>query len=279
MKGRILTEHLIKEFEQHLIQEEKSSITIEKYIRDVHRFRKYANQQIVTKELVISYKKNLSNLGYAVRSINSMLASLNCFLAWNGQADCKVKSVKTQRQIYCAEEKELTKAEYIRLLNVAKRKPRLHLVLQTICGTGIRISELSYFTVEAVREGEVVVSCKNKTRTILIPGKLRKALLSYAKEFGIQEGFIFQTKGRKPLNRSNIWTEMKRLCEEAEVSPTKVFPHNLRKLFARTFYKIEKDIAKLADILGHGSIETTRIYIMSTGVEHRKKIERLGLVV
>ena len=186
MKGRILTEHLIKEFEQHLIQEEKSSITIEKYIRDVHRFRKYANQQIVTKELVISYKKNLSNLGYAVRSINSMLASLNCFLAWNGQADCKVKSVKTQRQIYCAEEKELTKAEYIRLLNVAKRKPRLHLVLQTICGTGIRISELSYFTVEAVREGEVVVSCKNKTRTILIPGKLRKALLSYAKEFGIQ---------------------------------------------------------------------------------------------
>ena len=279
MKGRILTEHLIKEFEQHLIQEEKSSITIEKYIRDVHRFRKYANQQIVTKELVISYKKNLSNLGYAVRSINSMLASLNCFLAWNGQADCKVKSVKTQRQIYCAEEKELTKAEYIRLLGVAKRQPRLHLVIQTICGTGIRVSELSYFTVEAVREGEVIVSCKNKTRTILLPGKLRKALLSYAGKCGIQTGIIFRTRLGSPLNRSNIWSEMKRLCEEAEVSPTKVFPHNLRKLFARTFYNIEKDIAKLADILGHGSIETTRIYIMSTGVEHRKKIERLGLVV
>lgn len=279
MKGRILTEHLIKEFEQHLIQEEKSSITIEKYIRDVHRFRKYANQQIVTKELVISYKKNLSNLGYAVRSINSMLASLNCFLAWNGQADCKVKSVKTQRQIYCAEEKELTKAEYIRLLGVAKRQPRLHLVIQTICGTGIRVSELSYFTVEAVREGEVIVSCKNKTRTILLPGKLRKALLSYAGKCGIQTGIIFRTRLGSPLNRSNIWSEMKRLCVAAQVNPKKVFPHNLRKLFARTFYKIEKDIAKLADILGHGSIETTRIYIMSTGVEHRKKIERLGLVV
>lgn len=279
MKGRKLTEHLIKEFEQHLIQEEKSSITIEKYIRDVQRFRKYINQQVVTKELVIAYKKYLNDLGYAVRSVNSMLASLNSFLEWNGCTDCKVKSMKTQRQIYCAEEKELTKAEYIRLLSVAKRQPRLHLVIQTICGTGIRVSELSYFTVEAVREGEVIVFCKNKTRTILVPGKLRKALLLYARKNGIQTGIIFQTRSGSPLNRSNIWAEMKRLCAEAQVNPSKVFPHNLRKLFARTFYKIEKDIAKLADILGHGSIETTRIYIMSTGVEHRRKIERLGLVV
>ena len=161
MKGRKLTEHLIKEFEQHLIQEEKSSITIEKYIRDVQRFRKYINQQVITKELVIAYKKYLNDLGYAVRSVNSMLASLNSFLEWNGCTDCKVKSMKTQRQIYCAEEKELTKAEYIRLLSVAKRQPRLYLILQTICGTGIRVSELSYFTVEAVREGEIIVFCKN----------------------------------------------------------------------------------------------------------------------
>ena len=279
MKGSILTEHLIKEFEQHLIQEEKSSITIEKYIRDVQKFRRYANQQAVTKELVIAYKKSLSDSGYAVRSVNSMLASLNSFLEWNGWVECKVKSVKTQRQIYCAEEKELTKAEYLRLLHVAKRQPRLHLVIQTICGTGIRVSELSYFTVEAVREGEVIVSCKNKTRTILLPGKLRKALLSYAGKCGIKTGIIFRTRLGSPLKRSNIWSEMKRLCVAAQVNPKKVFPHNLRKLFARTFYKIEKDIAKLADILGHGSIETTRIYIMSTGVEHRKKIERLGLVV
>lgn len=279
MEGRNLSEHLIKEFEQHLIKEEKSSITIEKYIRDVQKFRRYVNQQIVTKELVIAYKKHLNDLGYAVRSINSMLASLNSFLEWNSWNDCKVKSMKTQRQIYCAEEKELTKAEYVRLLRVAKRQPRLHLVIQTICGTGIRVSELSYFTVEAVRAGEVIVSCKNKTRTILLPGKLRKALLLYASKCKIQDGIIFRTRLGSPLNRSNIWSEMKRLCVEAQVNPSKVFPHNLRKLFARTFYKIEKDIAKLADILGHGSIETTRIYIMSTGVEHRRKIERLGLVV
>lgn len=279
MKERVLTQELIKAFRSDLEQEEKSDITIEKYIRDVQRFRNFAGEQLVTKELVINYKKYLNESGYAVRSINSMLASLNSLFGFMGWIDCKVKSIKTQRQIYCTEEKELTKAEYIRLLQAAKNKLRLYYVIQTICSTGIRVSELSYFTVEAVKSGEVVVACKNKTRTIFLPGKLRKSLLRFASQCEIDSGIIFRTKNGNAMNRSNIWTEMKQLCEEADVNPSKVFPHNLRKLFARTFYRLEKDIAKLADILGHGSIDTTRIYIMSTGIEHRRKIERLGLVV
>ena len=167
----------------------------------------------------------------------------------------------------------------MRLLEAAERKPQLQLVMKTICGTGIRVSELRYFTVEDVSHGEVVVNCKGKTRTILIPSKLRKLLLDYAKKEKIRSGVIFINRNGKPLNRSCIWSQMKELCKEAKVNPSKVFPHNLRKLFARTFYGIEKDIAKLADILGHSSIDTTRIYIMTTGTEHRKKIERLGLVV
>lgn len=272
-------EEFIRAFEEHLIEEEKSSITIEKYMRDVRYFFRFIGTQSITKEVVISYKKFLVESGYAVRSINSMLASLNSFLGYCNLKDCKVKSMKTQKQIYCKEDKELTKAEYIRLLSTAKKQPRLYFVIQTICGTGIRVSELSYFTVEAVKQGEIAVSCKNKTRTILLPRKLQKELLQYAAKAGIKTGIIFRTRSGKALDRSNIWSEMKKLCEEAKVCPTKVFPHNLRKLFARTFYKIEKDIAKLADILGHGSIDTTRIYIISTGTEHRRKIEKLGLVV
>lgn len=227
----------------------------------------------------MAYKNLLLEKKYAVRSINSMLASLNSLLDYLGWSDCKVKSLKLQREIFCAEEKELTKAEYMRLLAASKDKPQLNLVMQTICGTGIRVSELKYFTVEKVRCGEIAVCCKSKTRTILLPGKLKKMLLDYAKKNNICSGAIFVTKGGKPLNRSNIWSQMKRLCETAGVESGKVFPHNLRKLFARTFYGIEKDIAKLADLLGHSSINTTRIYIMTTGFEHRRKMERLGLVV
>lgn len=216
---------------------------------------------------------------YSVKSINSMLVSVNSLLAFLGWSDCRVKSIRQQRQIYCTEEKELTKSEYLRLLEAAKKKPQLRLVMETICGTGIRVSELRYFTVEAVRRGEIVVNCKAKTRTILLPGKLRKLLLDYAKKNQIVSGSIFVTRNGNPLNRSNIWSDMKKLCETANVKASKVFPHNLRKLFARTFYGIEKDIAKLADILGHSSIDTTRIYIISTGTEHRREIERLGLVI
>ena len=279
MEERIITQSQILSFEQYLIREEKSTATVEKYLRDVRAFVVYVGDKVVTKEIMLAYKKHLQTKEYAVRSINSMLASLNSLLDFLGWQDCKVKAIRLQRQVYCAEEKELTKAEYMRLLEAAKRKPQLQLVMQTICGTGIRVSELRYFTVENVECGEVIVNCKGKTRTILIPGKLRKLLLDYAKKAKIRSGVIFINRNGRPLNRSYIWAQMKELCIDAKVNPTKVFPHNLRKLFARTFYGIEKDIAKLADILGHSSINTTRIYIMSTGTEHRRKIERLGLVV
>jgi len=279
MNERIITEKQIDEFRRYLLCEEKSDMTVSKYLRDVQVFKAYAQQQNITKEVVIGYKQMLIEKGYAVRSINSMLASLNSLLHFLGYGDSKVKNIRTQKKVYCSEEKELTRAEYMRLLDAAKEKPQLRLVMQTICGTGIRISELKYFTVEGVKKGEVNVKGKSKVRTILVPGKLKKMLLDYAKKRNIASGAIFVTEKGNPLDRSNVWAQMKRLCERAEVNPKKVFPHNLRKLFARTFYGIEKDIAKLADILGHNSIETTRIYIITTGVEHRKKIERLGLVV
>lgn len=279
MTQRILSHQQLNAFRANLIREEKSTATIEKYLRDTNGFLEYAADREITKELAVAYKAELQKKNYAIRSINSMLASINSLLVFLGWTDCKVKTLRCQRQTYCAEEKELTKSEYLRLLEASKKNEKLNLVIQTICGTGIRVSELRYFTVEAVNRGEITVQCKSKTRTILVPGKLKKLLLNYAKHCRIQSGTIFVTKNGKPMDRSNIWAQMKRLCTAAGVNPTKVFPHNLRKLFARTFYGIEKDIAKLADILGHSSINTTRIYIMTTGTEHRRKIERLGLVV
>lgn len=278
MTERILLPDHLTAFREHLFCEEKSTMTIEKYMRDAMAFFQFAGGRGVSKEITVAYKQSLIEKNYAVRSINSMLAGLNSlldFLAWE---DCKVKSLRVQRQTYMTEEKELTKEEYLRLLQASNHQKRLNLVIQTICGTGIRISELKYFTVEAVRRGSVVIQCKNKIRTILIPGKLKKLLLDYTKKRNIVSGTIFITRSGNPMDRSNIWSQMKALCKRAHVSTSKVFPHNLRKLFARTFYKIEKDIAKLADILGHGSVETTRIYIMTSGQEHRRKIERLGLV-
>ena len=279
MKQRWITSVELDGFSNYLQNEEKSEATVEKYWRDVATFRHFVNGMEVTKELVVAWKKKLIEQGYAPRSVNSMLASVNSFFAFLGWQDCRVKNIRLQQQTYCTDERELTKAEYLRLLSVAQKNPQLNLVLQTICGTGIRVSELKYFTVEAVRSGQIVVSCKNKTRTILIPGKLKKSWLDYAKRKNIRAGELFLGRNGKPLDRSSIWRQMKRLCRIAGVKETKVFPHNLRKLFARTFYGIEKDIAKLADILGHSSINTTRIYIMTTGTEHRRKIERLGLVI
>ena len=280
MKGRILTKEIISDFKEYLILEERSGATVEKYIRDVKAFSAFVNGAEITKEVVIEYKKYLQD-SYAVRSINSMLASINSlfvFLSWH---DLKVKSIKLQQQIYCPEEKELTKAEYTRLCRAAKHKhnERLNLILQTICGTGIRVSELRFITVEAARHGEATVSCKAKTRSVFIVKELQKKLLRYAAEQGIKSGMIFVTRTGKPISRTNIWREMKALCEEAGVNPQKVFPHNLRHLFARVFYGIEKDIAKLADILGHSSINTTRIYIISTGTEHRRRMENMRLVI
>lgn len=281
MKGRILTSEAIDCFKKYLREEEKSENTIEKYLRDVRAFAAYLSGIEVTKETVIAYKSRLLAENYAVRSINSILASVNSLFAFLGWTDCKVKSIKLQRQVYCPEEKELTKAEYTRLVNTAKQKgnERLNLILQTICGTGIRVSELQYITVEAVKCSEAVVSLKGKTRTIFIVRELQKKLLRYAAEQGITSGTIFITRTGRPMSRTNIWREMKALCEKADVNPQKVFPHNLRHLFARVFYGIEKDIAKLADILGHSSINTTRIYIISTGDEHRKRMEHMRLII
>ena len=281
MNGRILTEKMVADFSAYLKSEEKSENTIEKYLRDVRAFSVYLNGDEITKEAVIAYKSKLLSMNYAVRSINSMLASVNGLFSFLGWADLKVKSIKLQRQIYCSEERELTKAEYMRLVNTAKQKgnERLNLILQTICGTGIRVSELQYITVEAVKCGEAIVSLKGKTRTIFIVRELQKKLLRYAAEQGISSGTIFITRTGRPLSRTNIWREMKNLCEQAGVNPQKVFPHNLRHLFARIFYDIEKDIAKLADILGHSSINTTRIYIISTGNEHRRRMEHMRLII
>lgn len=278
---RIITQKTIQNFATWLTTEEKSKNTVEKYLRDVLAFASEQGNMEVTKESVITYKQHLIDNGYAVRSINSILASLNSlfsFLSWH---DCRVKSLKLQRQVYCPEEKELTRAEYERLCRAAQKKhnERLNLILQTICGTGIRVSELSFITVEGVKHGEAVVSCKSKTRTVFLVRELQKKLLRYAAEQGIQSGAIFITRTGKPLSRTNIWREMKSLCIEANVNPNKVFPHNLRHLFARVFYGIEKDIAKLADILGHSSINTTRIYIISTGAEHKQHMERMNLIL
>ena len=280
MKGRYVTAKAIAEFKEHLILEERSEITIAKYIRDVKAFAKYTQNSAITKETVIAYKKHLQE-NYAVRSVNSMLASINSLFAFLGWHDLKVKSLKLQQQVFCPEEKELTKAEYARLCRTAERKhnERLNLILQTICGTGIRVSELQYITVEAVKQGEAVVNCKAKTRSVFIVKELKQKLLRYAAEQNIKNGMIFVTRTGKPLSRTNIWREMKALCEEANVNPQKVFPHNLRHLFARVFYGIEKDIAKLADILGHSSINTTRIYIISTGTEHRQRMENMRLII
>ena len=280
MKGRFLTAAEIAKFKNHLTLEERSAATIEKYIRDVSAFAVYAQEAAITKETVIGYKKHLLER-YAVRSVNAMLAGLNGFFVFHGWHDLKVKTLKLQQQVYCPEEKELTKQEYARLCRTAERRKnqRLSLIFQTICGTGIRVSELRYITVEAAKQGEAVVNCKAKTRTVFLVKALRQKLLRYAAEQGIKSGMIFVTRTGKPIDRTNIWREMKSLCQEAGVNPEKVFPHNLRHLFARVFYGIEKDIAKLADILGHSSIDTTRIYIISTGTEHRRRMENMHLVL
>lgn len=281
MRERILSDAAIKRFKKFLQKEEKSENTIEKYLRDVRAFMKYAGQSKIVKETVIAYKTQLIQKNYAAHSINSMLASINCLFAFLGWSDNKVKSIKLQRQIYCPEEKELTKAEYMRLVNTANSRgnERLSLILQTICGTGIRVSELPFITVESVKAGEATVSLKGKMRSVFIVRDLQKKLLSYATKQNIKTGTIFITRTGKPMSRTNIWREMKNLCVQAHVNPEKVFPHNLRHLFARTFYGIEKDIAKLADILGHSSINTTRIYIITTGNEHRRRMENMKLIL
>ncbi len=271
---------ILQEFELYLRNEERSKVTIEKYMRDVRCFVGFIGSTEVSKQIVVDYKNKLGN-SYAVASANSMIAALNSFLRFCGWHDLCVKQFRVQRQAYCPEEKELTRSEYFRLLEAANQKhnERLYLIIQTICGTGIRVSELQYITVEALNKGEAVVNCKGKNRRIFIVSDLKKKMLRYIKEQKISSGAIFITRSGKPVSRNNIRKEMKSLCEQARVAPSKVFPHNLRHLFARTFYGIEKDLAKLADILGHANINTTRIYIVTTGAEHKRKMEHMRLIV
>ena len=267
-------------FEAFLRDEEKSMATIEKYMHDVRAFFEFIGISDIHKQRVLEYKAYLKS-AYAVSSANSMIAALNSFFRFCNRHDLCVKQFKIQRQAYCSEEKELTRAEYLRLLEAADQKhnERISLIIQTICSTGIRVSELQYISVESVKRGEAVINCKGKTRRIFIVSGLKKKLLRYAKEQNIQSGTVFITKKGAPISRSTIWKQMKCLCECADVAPSKVFPHNLRHLFARTFYSLEKDIAKLADILGHTSINTTRIYIITTGAEHRRKMEHMHLII
>lgn len=279
MKEKHIHAGLLLRFEQYLKHEEKSRATVEKYMRDVRAFCRFIGDKRLNKEETIAYKEHLC-ARYAAASVNSMLVALNCFLRFLGDQDCCVKLLKIQRQIFSAEEKELGKDEYMRLVNAASgaQNSRLSLVIQTICGTGIRVSELQYITVEAVKAGKAVVNCKNKMRVIFLPAPLQKLLKRYIKKSGIFAGTVFVSKNGKPLDRSNIWRDMKSLCARAGVPPEKVFPHNLRHLFARTFYSIDKDIVRLADLLGHSSINTTRIYTMETGDKHISRLEQMQLV-
>lgn len=280
MNDRIITASVLERFRMYLIENEKSPATIEKYLRDVRHFSSRVTGQPIIKPTVMEYKAHLGS-AYATASANSMLASLNALFRFMGWMDLCVKQFKVQHHAFMPEEKELSKAEYERLVSTAKQNgnERLHLIIQTICATGIRVSELPYITVEALQQGEATVRCKGKTRVVFIVKELRSLLLRYAKQRSIMAGPVFVTRSGKPISRTAIWRDMKALCQQAGVAPQKVFPHNLRHLFARTFYGIEKDIAKLADILGHSSINTTRIYIATTGAEHRRRMEHMHLII
>ena len=268
----------LKEFGNFLREEEKSGLTVEKYLRDAGAFLSFCGGRELSKRLVIAYKQHLLE-GYAPASVNSMLSSLAGWLRFIGRAECCVKTLKLQRSAFCSENRELSREEYIRLLQVAKQDQRLFLLMQSITATGIRVSEHRFITMEAAKRGIAEVHCKGKFRIILLPQKLCKALIRYAKERGIRSGSIFVGQGGKPMDRSLIWAQMKKLCEAAKVLAEKVFPHNLRHLFARTFYAMEKDVVRLADILGHSSIDTTRIYTMESGSVHRRQIEKIPLLV
>lgn len=276
-----MTNKQLDDFQTHLYHEERSQGTIEKYLRDIKSLCVFLRGKAVTKEAVIAWKDHLLCQNYAISTINSMLVAVNGFFRYMGWKECCVKALKRQRQIFRDQQRELSRTEYIRLLKAAQSRGnhRLFLVIQTICSTGIRVSELQFITVDAVDTGKALVHCKGKIRTILLPKDLRKLLNSWIKKQRISSGPIFVTRNGKPLDRSNIWHDMKNLCKDAQIDPQKVFPHNLRHLFARTFYRLDKDLSKLADVLGHASIETTRIYIMETGLTHERLVSRLELLL
>ena len=280
MKRKTVTKEEIRQFSDALAEEERSAGTIEKYVRDVRRFAVWLDGEEVSRERTAAWRDGLLERGYAPVTINSMVAAVNQFFTFLGWEECKVKALKIQRRLFRDDRRELTREEYQRLLDAAHGlgRERLALLLETICATGIRVSEVKYITVEAAHAGRAEISLKGKLRTILLPGKLCRKLKKYARQQKTASGEIFLTRSGKGLSRRQIWAEMKRLCKAAGVAPSKVFPHNLRHLFARTFYRVCRDVVKLADVLGHSSIETTRIYLISTGSEHANILRKMHLV-
>lgn len=274
-----ITDNDLSQFLEFLITEEKSPATREKYLRDIHAFRSWLGNIPLTKIAVLDYKQHLIER-YATNSVNSMLSSLNAFFTYQERFDLRVKALRVQHQLFTDQKRELTKAEYERLLKAAKRRKnqRLYYLMQTLCSTGIRVSELRFITVEALEQRQATICCKGKTRMVFLPKQLVKLLRGYAARQKIKSGPVFISKNEKPLDRSNIWADMKKLCATAGVAKEKVFPHNLRHLFARTYYSLQKDVVRLADILGHSSVNTTRIYTMETGEIHRRQIQQLGLL-
>lgn len=280
MKDDTLMHDLLSNFQTHLRDEECAPATIEKYLRDVRQFTLWLDGKRLSKELASAWRDNLLNEDYAPATINSMLSAVNRFLHFIGREDCRIKFLRIQRRAFRDQSKELTRGEYRRLLTTAleQGQERLALLMETICATGIRVSEIHYITLEAVQRGNAEICLKGKVRTIMLPSKLCRKLLKYAKKQKTTSGEIFLTRSGKPVSRRQIWQEMKALCEKAGVAKSKVFPHNLRHLFATVFYRACRDIVKLADVLGHSSINTTRIYLMTTGAEHARQLEQLGLI-
>ncbi len=280
--GRKITKEILEKYRAHLFEEEKSAATINKYMCDLKKLQDFAGGRELSKFLVIAYKESLRREGrYKTSSINSFLVAANRLFEYQGWHDLRIKTFKIQKEIFVPEDRELSKDEYKILVRVAKEegKERLALILQTICATGIRVSELSSITVAAVRNGVATIYNKGKERQVLLPRHLQAKLLQYMKRVGLERGIVFRTSKGRAVDRTNIWREMKGLCEKAGVNPKKVFPHNLRHLFARSFYQIGRDIAKLADILGHNSIETTRIYLKESYSTYREQLERIELLI
>lgn len=280
MKNHVLSPAHIAGYTSRLRAEERAAATVSKYLRDVSAFAAWLDKRPVTKETAAEWKSVLRERGHAASTINAKLSAVNGLFHFLGWDECRVKFLSVQRRVFRDVSRELTRGEYFRLIEAAGRlgPDWLALAMETLCGLGLRVSELRYITVEAVRAGQAEVALKGKIRTIILPGKLSRKLLKHAKQKKIASGAIFRTGGGTPLSRFQIWRAMKLLCAQAGVEPTKVFPHNLRHLFAVTFYRATRDIAKLADILGHSSLNTTRIYLRTTGAEYARQLEKLGLV-
>lgn len=280
MEDRGLLPETIKSYFRFLQQEERAAATVEKYRRDIQAFARWLGGRAVTKGAAAGWKDRLLSLGLSPATVNAKLSAINGLFRFLGWEECRVRFIKIQRPVFREPARELARGDYARLLAAARKKgaARLALVMECICATGIRVSEVRYITLEAARRGRAEIRLKGKARTILLPGKLCRKLLQFAKKQKTASGEIFLTKDGASLSRGQIWREMKALCSCAGVQPTKVFPHNLRHLFATVFYQASRDIVKLADMLGHSSINTTRIYLMTTGVEHARTLDRLGLV-